>query len=341
MMILRVRLATIALLLAATACMSDQPTAPMASAKNVNPPATPLPLTDSIRVSPLTVPAGAPATGIITLKTPAPAGGLVIQLFSSIQLTATLPATVTAPAGAKIVTFPIQTFIGFPNSTTTPRIDALVNGILIGTGVNVVTGAPTSPPPLAIASVVLSPSTVVGGNPVQGTINLNAAAPAGGAFVSLQSTNTAFATTPTGVTIAAGAKSASFSIATVPVTTTGITNIAGGFAGGFLATSLNVTPPVTGPIAVPTLASPAADSRVAPGTNITFDWNDVAGAVSYDIQISDNSNFSSTIVSQTVAASQFATSTLPTKTMWWRVRATSSSGTTTAFSAPRRFEVKQ
>ena len=255
-MIQRVRLSAIAVLLAATACMSDQPTGPMANAKKVNPPATPLPLTDSIRVSPLTVPAGSPATGIITLKSPAPAGGIVIQLFTNLPLTATLPATVTAPAGAKIVTFPIETFVGFPNSTTTPRIDANINGVLIGTGVNVVTGASTTPPALAIASVVLSPATVVGGNTVQGTINLNAAAPAGGALVSLQSTNTA------------------------------------------------------------------------------------VGAASYTIQIADNSNFSSTIVSQDVAASQFATSALPTKTMWWRVRANSPSGTAGSFSASRRFEVK-
>jgi hypothetical protein len=340
MMIQRVRLASMAVVLAATACMSDQPTGPMANAKKINPPATPLPLTDSIRVSPLTVPAGTPATGIITLKSPAPAGGIVIQLSTNLPLTITLPASVTAAAGAKIVTFPIQTFIGFPNSTTTPRVDAAFNGIVIGTGINVVTGAPTSPPPLSIASVVLSPSTVVGGNPVQGTINLNAAAPAGGAFVSLQSTNTAVATTPASVTIAAGAKSATFSIATVAVSTTSIANIAGGFAGGFLTTSLNVTPPVTGPLGVPSLASPAADSRFAPGTNITFDWSDVANAASYTIQISNNSNFSSTIVSQDVVDSQLATATLPTQTMWWRVRANSPSGTGGAFSASRRFEVK-
>ena len=173
-----------------------------------------------------------------------------------------------------------------------------------------------------------------------GTINLNAAAPAGGALVSLQSTNTAVATTPASVTIAAGAKSASFSIATVDVGTTSIANIAGGFAGGFLTTSLNVTPPVTGPLGVPSLVSPAADSRFAPGTSITFDWSDVVGAASYTIQVADNSNFSTTIVSQDVAASQLATSTLPTKTMWWRVRANSPFGTAGAFSASRRFEVK-
>jgi hypothetical protein len=64
------------------------------------------------------------------------------------------------------------------------------------------------------------------------------------------------------------------------------------------------------------------DARFAPGANITFDWSDVTGAASYTIQIDDSSTFPAPlIVDQTVIASQFSTSTLPTQTMWWRVRA--------------------
>src|SRR5262249_59545436 len=74
------------------------------------------------------------------------------------------------------------------------------------------------------------------------------------------------------------------------------------------------TPPQTLP--PPSLISPQADARFAPGTNITFDWSDVAGAVSYTIQIDDQDTFPSPlIVDQTVATSQFSTSTLPTLTM--------------------------
>ena len=87
--------------------------------------------------------------------------------------------------------------------------------------------------------------------------------------------------------------------------------------------------------------SPAADARFAPGTNITFDWSDVSGAVSYNIQIDDSNSFPTPfIVDQTINASQFSSSTLPIKTMWWRVRAINSSGTPGAWSAVRRFEVK-
>src|SRR5262249_52523709 len=97
------------------------------------------------------------------------------------------------------------------------------------------------------------------------------------------------------------------------------------------------TPPQTLP--PPTLISPAADARFAPGTNIAFDWSDVAGATNYTIQIDDQETFSSPIVNQTSVTSQFSTNTLPTLTMWWRVRANGTGGSS-AWSAVRRFEVK-
>jgi hypothetical protein len=195
-------------------------------------------------------------------------------------------------------------------------------------------------PPLDVASVTLSPSTVVGGNAVQGTVTMNAAAPSGGAVISLSSSNTAVATTPASVTVPAGATAASFSIATRAVTTSTSANISAGFNNGFLTTTLTVTPPSTGPLGTPTLLSPAADSRFPAGSSVTFDWGDVANAASYTIQISDQDKFTSFIINQNVAASQFTVANLPTKTMWWRVRANSTSGSSGTWSSARRFELK-
>jgi hypothetical protein len=73
---------------------------------------------------------------------------------------------------------------------------------------------------------------------------------------------------------------------------------------------------------------------------VTFDWSDVNGAASYTIQVSTQDTFPSSIVNQNVTASQFSTSTLPTSTMWWRVRANDASGKAGAWSAARRFELK-
>jgi hypothetical protein len=99
------------------------------------------------------------------------------------------------------------------------------------------------------------------------------------------------------------------------------------------------TTPTTLP--APSLASPSADAQFAPGSTINFDWSDVSGAASYTIQIDDSDTFSSPLVlSQSTTGSQFSTSTLPERRMWWRVRAVDASGTPGAWSAIRRFEVK-
>jgi hypothetical protein len=78
--------------------------------------------------------------------------------------------------------------------------------------------------------------------------------------------------------------------------------------------------------------SPAAYFRtaVAPPTLVTygggslslpFDWNDVTGATSYNIQISRYANFSTLVINATVGASQYTPSiSLPNGTYYWRVR---------------------
>jgi hypothetical protein len=99
--------------------------------------------------------------------------------------------------------------------------------------------------------------------------------------------------------------------------------------------------PPPSPLPAPSQLSPPAGARFAPGTTITFDWSDVAGAASYTLQIDDSQDFSAPLVlNQTTTASQFTTSTLPTGRMWWRVRANDASGAPGAWSPSIRFEVK-
>jgi photosystem II stability/assembly factor-like uncharacterized protein len=62
--------------------------------------------------------------------------------------------------------------------------------------------------------LTLEPTRLVGGNPAQGTITLGNPAPAGGAVINLSSDNPAVATVQGSVTIAAGQRSASFTIQT-------------------------------------------------------------------------------------------------------------------------------
>jgi hypothetical protein len=72
-----------------------------------------------------------------------------------------------------------------------------------------------------------------------------------------------------------------------------------------------------------------------------FDWSEVTAAATYTIQIDDSDKFTAPLIlSQTTTASQFSTSSLPALTMWWRVRANTSSGIAGAWSTARRFQLK-
>lgn len=64
----------------------------------------------SFSVQPDTVDAGEPATGELRLTGPAPPGGLAISLRSSDVAAASVPPTITVPAGASSATFTVATY---------------------------------------------------------------------------------------------------------------------------------------------------------------------------------------------------------------------------------------
>src|SRR5712692_6935028 len=112
----------------------------------------------------------------------------------------------------------------------------------------------TTPPPVTLTGISLAGSSVVGGTPVQGTATLSGSAPSGGATVNLTSSNTAVATVPASVGIAAGATSAPFTVSTTFVSTSTPVMIGGSFNGGAMQTAnLTIMPAlvasfvVTGP----------------------------------------------------------------------------------------------
>jgi hypothetical protein len=99
---------------------------------------------------------------------------------------------------------------------------------------------PTAETP-ALTSVTVNPSSVIGGQSAMGTVTLTSAAPAGGAAVTLSSTNNA-ASVPSSVTVSAGATSANFSVTTTSVTSTTIGDITASHSGVTKSTSLTVNP---------------------------------------------------------------------------------------------------
>src|SRR2546425_5972167 len=70
-----------------------------------------------------------------------------------------------------------------------------------------------------VASLTLSPSTVAGGSggASTGTVFLNTPAPVGGTLVALFSSNTELAASRPSITVAQGATSATFTVATNPL----------------------------------------------------------------------------------------------------------------------------
>jgi hypothetical protein len=286
----------------------------------------------------------------VGLAIPAPAGGGVVNLSTDNPSIIKVPPSVSIAAGNSTNTFAIGT-TRVSGLTTGGNVFASAGGVTRSIFVNV---APDPNAPPLLQSMSITPTSVTGGTNATGKVFLSAPAPAGGISVTLSTSNASAAQAPGIVNVPGGQTSASFTITTFAVsanttatitafydTTTSaqLTVTRGSTSTPTPPPSPTPTPPAT--LSAPSLGSPAADARFAPGANITFNWSDVTGAASYTIQIDDSNTFPSPlIVNQIVTTSQFSSSTLPIKTMWWRARANDASGKPGNWSAIRRFEVK-
>lgn len=183
-----------------------------------------------------------------------------------------------------------------------------------------------------LSSVTVSPSTVVGGASATARVTLSAAAPAGGAVISLSDNSTAV-TTPASVTVPAGSTSATVTIATITVTASTSATVSAVYAGITRSASLTVN-----------VATPSTPSLVAPANGVivalpvTLDWNNVATATSYEVQVDTSSTIAAPFVANpTATVSQASLSDLPAQQLWWRVRARNAAGLFGPFSSTRRF----
>jgi LmbE family N-acetylglucosaminyl deacetylase len=91
-------------------------------------------------------------------------------------------------------------------------------------------------------SLTLAPPTAVGGNTVQGTVNLSTAAPAEGVVVDLGVNDPSLAAMPSVVTVAGGEKAAAFRILTTPVQSTQTLNLTVREGGGAANAVLTLEP---------------------------------------------------------------------------------------------------
>ena len=230
-----------------------------------------------ISLSATSIPVGSTVQGTVTLAASAPSGGLTVALSSSNPSVATVQTPVTVLSGSSTAAVTI-TAVALGSTT----ISATLNGkSQQSPSLTVTAGA-------VLNSLSLSSSTVVGGNPVIGTVALSAIAPASGAVVSLSAADPA--TVPASVTVPAGSSSGVFTVTTRAVGGTISSTITASYGGKSASAMLSVTRPtqatasfgVTGPTETETCALTNSGNTLnctfngststAPGTITAWDW---------------------------------------------------------------------
>jgi len=287
------------------------------------------PSLQSLTISPATISGGAQPQGIVMFNGQAPAGGAVVTLSSNSPAVSPPPA-VTVEAGSFSASFPI------PTSSVTANTTATVTATYGGTSVQGQVTLTPQPPP---SSLTLNPTSTTGaGGSSFATVTI--ASPAStDQVLQVASSNPSIASVPNGVTIPAGSTTGGFNISTTSVSVQTVVTISVSGGGVTKTASLTINPTAAPPPptpGTPALLSPVSNAKVAQPIN--FDWSDVSGATSYELQIDDSSNFTAPLtLSQTVSVSQATVTGLPAQRFFWRVRAFNSAGVAGPFSASRRF----
>jgi trimeric autotransporter adhesin len=183
-------IAALGSMLAAVQCSNNTP-APA-------PTPTPTLTVASVTIGPASIAPGGTAQGTVTLSATT---GATVTLTSSNTGVATVPGSVAVAAGQTSATFTV-TGVAAGSSTIT----AAVSGSQGSASITVAPGA------AQVLGLTLSASSVVGGNPVTGTLVISSPAPAGGMVVTLSSSDPV--TVPASVTIPAGQTTATFTVNT-------------------------------------------------------------------------------------------------------------------------------
>jgi hypothetical protein len=186
----------------------------------------------AVSVAPNVVVGGNNATGTAQLSSAAPASGAVVSL--GVTGPASVPVSVTIPAGATSANFTIAT----------GSVSVATNATITGTYAGVAKSATlTINPPSAsvtLSSLSVNPSVIPNAGTATGTVTLSGSAPTGGVSVALASSNTAAATVPASIVIPAGSSSASFGITAKLVNMRTTVTISASYAGTTKTASLTI-----------------------------------------------------------------------------------------------------
>lgn len=191
----------------------------------------------SLKLSPTSVAGGTAASATVTLTAPAPSGGAVVTLSSSNPAVVSVPASVTILAGASSAVVSVSTTP--VTSTVSSVVSATYNGATQSATITVT--PPASQSSATLDSIVLDPSTVQTGRlSTSATLYFTTLTPAGGAVVTLSSSDTTIATVPTQVTVPANSSTGAFGVA-VKSGAVGSATISATYAGVTRTALLTVT----------------------------------------------------------------------------------------------------
>src|SRR5205823_6365255 len=222
----------------------------------------------SMTVNPATLTGGANSTGTVTLSAAAPVGGAVVALTSSNITAATVPASVTVAAGASSPSFAVT-----PKAVTVVPQANITSTSVGASRVVTLTLKPR------LVGVTVNPAAVSGGVGSTGRVTLGAAAPVGGAIVTLASNNLNAATVPASVAVAVGATSATFAATTKTVTAVTAVTLTATYSGVAKTATLTVNPTAAGLVGVSVNPTAVTGGTGSTGTETLGSAAPVGGAI--------------------------------------------------------------
>ena len=186
----------------------------------------------SLTLNPNSLTGGATSMGTVTISM-ADTANLAVSL-SSDNAEATVPASVTVPAGATTATFTVTTA---PTATAaTANITAALNGTSA-------TAALSIHPPF-LKTLTIAPASVTGGTSAAATVTLSGVVASGSSVtVALSVPAGSPASVPASVTVVAGAKTASATVNTTAVSSSTTVTVTATAAGITRTATVAITPP--------------------------------------------------------------------------------------------------
>ncbi len=186
------------------------------------------PTLTAVTLSPASVTGGTSSTGTVTLSGAAPTGGISLKLTSG-SAAATVPASITVPAGKTSATFTVKTTA--VASDTGTSISASLSGTSQSATLKIL--APV------LSSLVLKPASVIGGSSSTATVTLTGPAPKGGLTLTLGSSS-ASATVQATLVLASGKASGTFTVKTKKVTSQTTASISASLSSAKVSANLTI-----------------------------------------------------------------------------------------------------